>query len=85
MIQQVKNPTSIHEDVGSIPASLSGLKVQRCSKLQLRSWMWLRSGVAVAVVSASGSGSAPKLGTSICHRCGPKKKKNKKLENNRKT
>ena len=38
------------EDVGSIPALLGGLRVQRCCKLQYKSQMQLRSGVAVAVV-----------------------------------
>ena len=31
--QQVKNLTCIHEDAGSIPASLSELRIQRCSEL----------------------------------------------------
>ena len=41
--------------------------------------MWLRSGVAVAVAVASSCSSnlTPNLGTSICCRCGPKKKKKK--------
>ena len=30
-------------------ASLSGLRIRRCSKLQYRWQMWLRSGIAVAV------------------------------------
>ena len=46
----VTNLTSIHEDVGSILASLSGLRIQRCREL----WCWLQmrlgSCVAVAVV-----------------------------------
>ena len=39
--------------------------------------MWLRSGVAVAVgyASSCSSGLNPSLGTSICRRCGLKKKK----------
>ena len=41
---------SVLEDAGSIPALLSGLRFRRCHKLQHRSQMWLRSGVAVAVV-----------------------------------
>ena len=47
--------------------------------------MQLRSGVAVAVVQAHSysSNMTPSLGTSICSRCGPKKKtkKNKKQKN----
>ena len=49
MAQQVKNPTSIHEDAGSIPAWLSGLRIQCCCELQCRLQMRLGSGVAVAV------------------------------------
>ena len=42
--------------------------------------MRLESSVAVAVAKASGysSDSIPSLGTSICCKCGPKKKKEKK-------
>ena len=56
-------------------ASLSGIRVQHCSELWCRWLTRLGPGVAVAVVQASGysSDSTPSLGTSICHRCGPKK------------
>ena len=39
--------------------------------------MQLRSHIAVAVVQAGActSSSTPSLGTSICHRCSPKKRK----------
>ena len=49
--------------------------------------MWLGSGIAVAVVQASGnrSDSTPSLGTSLRHRCGPKKDKNKTKQNKTKT
>ena len=42
--------------------------------------MWLRSGVAVAVVWAGSysSDATPSLGTSICRRCSKKTKKKKK-------
>ena len=48
--QLVKNLTSIHGDAGSIPASLSGLRIWRCCELWCRSQAQLGSGVAVAVV-----------------------------------
>ena len=48
MAQQVKVPTSLHEDVGSM-ASLMGLRIWHCPKLWLRSEIWLQSGVAMAV------------------------------------
>ena len=44
------NLTSIHEGEGSILASLSGSGIQHCHELWRRSWMWLVSRVAVAVV-----------------------------------
>ena len=69
------NPTSKHEDVGSI-SGLSGLRIQHCHELWFRLQMPLGSGVAVAVaVACSGSSySTPSLGTSRCHGCSPKKK-----------
>ena len=50
------------------PASLSGLRVQRCCELCCRSQTRLRSGVAVAVVAAGGysSDSTHGLKTSMC-------------------
>ena len=48
--------------------------------------MWLRSHIAVAVVQASGYSpdSTPSLGTSIRHKCGPKKTKKKKKKKKKK-
>ena len=48
--QQVKNPTSIHEDADLNP----GLRIWCCWKLQCSSQMQLGSGVAVAVGVAVG-------------------------------
>ena len=45
------NLASIHEDSGSIPASLTRLRIQGCRELWCRSQTRLRSDVAVAVVS----------------------------------
>ena len=76
----IMNPTSIHK--GAVPslALLSGLRIQCCRELQHRSQMWLGSCIAVAVTVASScsSGWTPSLGTSICHRCSSKKRKEKK-------
>ena len=48
--QQVTNPSSIHEDAGSILALLSGLRIQCCRELWCRSQIQLGSSVALAVV-----------------------------------
>ena len=56
--------------------SLSGLRIQHCREVWYRSQMWFGSHVAVAVAQTSScsSDSTPSLGTSLCRRCGPKKK-----------
>ena len=61
-------------------ASLSGLRIQHCHELWCRSEIRLGSLIAVAVTQAGGYSSDlnPSLGTSICHRCGPKKVKRQK-------
>ena len=59
------NLTSIHEDAGSNPASLSGLRIQHCCELWCRSQMQRGSHIAVAVAQAGGYSSnwTPILGT----------------------
>ena len=59
-------------------ASTSRLRILSCHEQQCRLQMLLRSGIAVAVVWASGYSSdlTLSLGTSICLRCGPKKNNN---------
>ena len=47
LVQRLMNPISIHEDEGSIPALLSGLRIQCCHKLGCSLKMWLGSCVAV--------------------------------------
>ena len=61
------NLTRNHEVVGFDPWC--------CRDLWCRLQTWLGSGVAVAVVWAvsCSSDSAPILGTSVCHKWGPKK------------
>ena len=56
-------------------ALLIGLRIWHCHKLWCRLQMRLGSCIAVAVAQASScsSNSTPSLGTSICHRCAPKK------------
>ena len=80
----VTNLTSVHE-VCSL-ALFSGLRIQRCRELWCRSQMELRSGAAVAVVSAGShsSDSTPSLETSICLGCGPKKRERQNKQTNQK-
>ena len=75
MAQQFMNSASIHEDVGSVPGLTQWVRIWQCCKLQCRSQMRLGSRVAVAVALAGScsSSSTPSLGTSVFHRCGPKK------------
>ena len=50
MAQRLANPTSFHEDSGSILASLRGLRIRRCRELWGRAQTQLGSCVAVAEV-----------------------------------
>ena len=61
-------------------AQTSGLRIQHCQELWCRSQMRLGSHIAVAMAVASSYSSdlIPSLGTSIGHRCSPKKTKKKK-------
>ena len=85
--QQVKNLTSIHEDAGLTPgltqwvkgssiatAMKSHCRVHHTSQMRLLDlvWLWRR-----LVVSCS-SDLTPSLGTSLCCRYGPKKKRKSK-------
>ena len=75
----VANLSSIHEDAGSIPAPLRGLRIQHCHELQCRSQMQLGSGVAVAVARLAAATLIWSLAWEfICCGCGPKKERKKK-------
>ena len=80
------NPTSIKEDAGWSPASLSGSRIPLYHEPWCRPQTQLESQVSVAVAQASSCSSnlTPRLGSSICCRCSPKKgrKKKRKTEAN---
>ena len=62
----VTNPNGIHEGVSSIPGLAQWVEDLAWRDLWCRSWTWLQSGVAVAVVLAGSYSSdlTPSLGTS---------------------
>ena len=66
-------------------ASFSGLRICYCHELRCMWQTCLESGDSAAEVWASCCSSdwTPGLGTSICHRCSPKKKPKKDRVNNR--
>ena len=74
---QVMSLTSIHEDTGSISGLDLELRICHGCELRGRLPMQLGSCVAVAVAGSCSSDSTPNLGTSICHKYGHKKKKNR--------
>ena len=58
MVQWVKNQSSIYEDAGLIPASLSGLRMWHCRKLRhshrhssdlILLWLWCRPTAAAPI------------------------------------
>ena len=78
LLTGLRTPGCLCEDAGLPLTSLSWLRTQHCCKLQHRLQMLLGSQIAEAVAVARAcscsSNSISSAGTSICRRCGPKKK-----------
>ena len=73
--QRVSNQTCIHKDDSSIPGLNKWVKDPAFPGAVVQVTDRVRCRVAVAVVQADSCSSdlTPRLGISICHRCGPKK------------
>ena len=74
VVQQVKDLTSLHEDVALIP----GL-----AQWGQGSSVAVAVAVAVELAGSCSSDSTPRLGTSICYRCSPTKKRKKERKEGR--
>ena len=77
MAQWVKNPASVHEDVGSIPGLTLGLGSSVATSCGI-GWQ-VRLGSHVAVAGGGSSDSTPSLGTSICRGHSPPPKNSEEV------
>ena len=70
--QQVMNLTNIHEGGGLVSGLVLWVK-DPAAEVEDVAWIW--HCCCCGIAGSCNSDSAPCLGTSICRRCGPKKKK----------
>ena len=88
MEQRVKNLTSIHEDMASLSRLNDPVLPQAAAQVVDAAQIWCGCGVGCGIGCGTGwwgysSDSTSSLGNSICLRCSPKKKKERKERNNK--
>ena len=79
MAQQVKNQCSLREAAGSIPGLTRWLKdaaLLPWAAVSVADLAWILHCCGCGIGSSYSSNETPRLGTTTCHKCGPKQQKN---------